>query len=97
MTEFTRAEKSLLLYFETCLVDSCGKVISAKMNEDDFKITKKWKEEKFIEFQRIPFNEINKNTPFPITHTIRFTNKAWELAHQYRRERAERMADTIGE
>ena len=90
-----KEEKSLLLYLEDCLVNNSGKVTGAKMNQTDFDIAKKWKEERIIDLQRIPFHDINKNKSFPETHTVRFSNKAWELAHKFRRERAERVIDTI--
>jgi len=95
MKEYSKNEKSLLLYLETCLVDNRGKVQSAHMNDIDFTITKKWKEEKLIEFRRVPYHEITTAGVFPQTHTIKFTDKAWKLAHQFRRERAEIHTDTM--
>lgn len=89
--KMTKDEKNLLLYFESCLVDHNGYVCGARINEDDIKIAEKWKEEKFISFGRIPFHEIKHNTQFPNTNWVRFTEDAWVIAHQLRKERSERM------
>jgi len=88
-------EQNLLMYLETCLVDYRGKVTGARMNSIDFDIAKGWIKDKLIEFQRIPFREINKESPFPVTHTVKFSSKAWEFAQQFRRERAEKSVDTM--
>ena len=95
MEEYSKDEKGLLLYLEDCLVNKRGKVTAARMNSIDFDIAKGWKEERLIDFQRIPFREIKRDTPFPETHSVRFTTKAWELAHKFRRERAEIAVDTL--
>jgi len=97
MKEYSKDEKSLLLYLETCLVDNRGNVTGVRMNDADFVIIKKWKEEGSISFQRVPFHEITTAGVFPQTHTIKFTDEAWKLAHKFRRERAERHTETIGE
>jgi len=83
------------MYLETCIVDHFGKVVGARMNEDDFDIAKRWNDEKFISFERIPFHDIKKNTPYPATHQVKLSDEAWKLAHQFRRERGERHVETI--
>ena len=88
-------EENLLLYFETCLVDNRGKVTGRRMNEIDFDIAKKWKKDGFIEFERIPFHDIDKTKAIPNTHTVRFSDKAWGIAFKLRRERAERHVKTV--
>ena len=93
--EFTKDEKSLLLYFETCLVDAYGRVAGACINKKDMEITKKFMALELIEFGRLSFKTIQKfrgNKLSQIyTHWVRFSDKAWKLAHKWRRERSERM------
>ena len=98
--EFSQKEKSLLLYFETCLVDTYGgKVQGARMNGEDIEIAKKFEQLGLIKFERIPFREIDRlrkklDMAIPYTHTVRFIDEdAWTLAHRWRRERAERCVN----
>lgn len=91
----TKDEKNLLLYFEDCLVNQSGYVCGVRMNKDDFEIAKKWNEEKFILFGRIPAHEIKRDTQFPNTNWVRFTEDAWVVAQQIRKERSERMIKKI--
>lgn len=96
--KMTKDEKNLLLYFETCLVDNTGHICGARMNKDDFNIAEKWNAEKFISFGRIPFHEIqNKPGGFPNTNWVQFTEDAWVIAHQLRKERSERMIKKLNE
>ena len=97
--ELNRNEVNLLLYVETCLVDSRGNIESARMNEADWKIMDDWKEKALIDFGRRPFNDI-RNRPVGTTaktHWVRFTVQAWQLAHKCRRERAERYVVNLEE
>ena len=93
------SKKSTLLYLETCLVDQRGRVESRRMNEEDFENIEKFKEEKLIDFGRIPFKELEKlnklSGPRTYTHWIKFTDRAWKLAHKFRREKAEKYVTTI--
>lgn len=92
----TKDEKSLLLYFESCLVNNRGQVQSVRMNIMDFGIAEKLDHEKLIKFDRIPFKEIEKQNSLPArTHWVQFTDKAWEIVHKLRRQRAERHVPTI--
>lgn len=98
--EFSRDEKSLLLYFETCLVDTYGgKVQGARMNGEDMLIAENFERLGLIKLKRIPFKEFEKlrkklNLYTPYTHTVRFISEdAWTLAHKWRRERAERCVN----
>jgi len=91
----TKDEKSLLLYFEICLVDCRGQVRSAKMNMADFRIAKDLSERGLIKFGRISFKEIKMVGPDPVTHWIKFTDRAWGIVHKLRRQRAERHVPTI--
>lgn len=95
MKQFNKDEQSLLMYFETKIVDNNGKVAGARMNDVDFEVAKRWNEQKFILFERIPFHNINKNKAIPDTHQVKFSDEAWKLAHKFRRERGERHVETI--
>lgn len=91
----TRHEKSLLLYLETCLVDQYGRVEAQRMNTEDFKIIDKFVKIDLIIFGRLAEKAIQRMRYGPdgkiYTHYVRFSAKAWELAHQFRKERSERM------
>lgn len=95
MNEMTKDQKSLLLYFETCLVDYHGRVEGCRINEADIEIAKQFAESKLIDFGRLSMKAIQKLRGDPhgriFTHYVRFSDKAWKLAHQFRRERSERM------
>ena len=98
-TELTRDEVSVILYFETCLVDRRGTFSTQQMNYEDFAIAKQWRKEGFISYGRIPYKELRArkvSTPFNYgTHRVQFTDAAWKTAHRERRIRAERNSDTI--
>lgn len=98
-TELTRDEVSVLLYFETCLVDRRGHFSTRQMNDEDFAIAKRWREEGFISYGRIPYKEIRAmKAGSPLTrstHWVQFTDAAWKIAYRERRIRAERNTDTI--
>lgn len=85
----THDEKSVLLYAESCLVDSRGLMKSVKMNAEDMNCLKRFKMEGLIDYGRIPFHEINHPTVFSNTHWVSFSEEAWTLVHNLRRERAE--------
>ena len=86
-----RRKKSLLLYFETCLVDNEGFVNGLRINQEEVEWAKTWVDSGLITFGRVLFKEIIFNN----THEVRFSDEAWNLAHQFRRERAEVRDDTI--
>lgn len=92
MSKFTLKEKSTLLYLETCLVDQYGRVDGRKLNDEDMTNILKFKEMGLIEFGRIVFARIKEMRKYGIhrTHWVRFSNKAWKLAHKWRKERSER-------
>ena len=98
-TELTRDEVSVLLYFETCLSDRRGTFSTRQMNEEDFAIAKRWREEGFINYGRIPYKELRaRKVGAPLTrstHWVQFTDAAWKKAYRERRIRAERHTDTI--
>lgn len=90
----TRDERSLLLYAETCVVDSGGLLVGARMNTDDIAALKKFSDLGILSCGRIPWKLIPKLMhPGPgmeYTHYVTFTDAAWSLVSRLRRERAER-------
>ena len=78
--EMDRDETSLLLYMEACLVDNRGKMNNTKLNDEDRLNMNHWRQLGFVKTSGL---------------WVEFTEEAWRLAHQLRRERAERHVDTI--
>lgn len=103
--ELCMDDVTLILYLETCLVDQRGMAQGIRMNDIDMDTVKTWREEGLIDFGRIPFHDVHKVNPgkslnagpFGVVHThwVRFTPRAWDIAHRFRRERAERHVDTL--
>ena len=87
---FNKDQTSMLLYLETCIVDNFGFAKGVSMNVTDIEIAKKWDDEGFLVFKRVPYDYL-KETERSNTHYVRFSDEAWKLAHKLRRERAERM------
>lgn len=90
----SKDERSLLLYFETCMVDNRGKVDGRRMNAADHEIVKEFVKQGLITFQRLPFKhitELKDKAQVNAHYWITFSDKAWELAHQERRNRSDRM------
>jgi hypothetical protein len=80
----SRDERSLLLYFETCVVDLAGRVDPRRMNEEDEVIANKWADKGFINYGRIASADHNSQGCL----WVEFSADAWSLAHQARRQRA---------
>ena len=93
----TKTENNLLLYLETRLVDHRGLVASAHMNAVDLDIAEAWSKSGFVGFGRRLFKDIEASakTGTPSTHWVAFTDEAWVIVHQARRERAERHVHTL--
>ena len=91
--EWTRHEKSILLYLETCLVDECGRVEGRRMNLEELKIINQWVTEGFVEFGRLSMKAIKKlrGGGKIYTHWVRFSKSAWKMAHEFRHQRSDRM------
>jgi len=83
LAEMSRDERSLLIFFETCLVDYCGRVNAQRMNQMDQEIADRWTEEGFIKFGRIASDYHNGQG----AHWVEFTGEAWKLAHAERHAR----------
>lgn len=86
LSEMTKDERSLLLFLETRAVDHAGKVQTAHMNADDFKIAASWDKTGFIKFGRVAFEDVNKFG----SHWCSLSEEAWALAASERKARAGR-------
>lgn len=85
--DLTKEEKSLLLFLEVCIVDRACIVNTVHMNEEDMYIAKKWDRDGLIQFGRVWSTEVKEGR----THYVIFSERAFELAHQERKERGERQ------
>ena len=88
LSEMTREERSLLLYLESCLVESRGRVNLQRTNNGDMTIIDKWNNEKFIKKGRIVIDKYMETSG---SMWVEFSNSAWELAHEERKNRSTRM------
>ena len=88
MAELTKDERSLILYLETCVVDRSGRVNAVHMNEDDFKLARKWADKGLIGFGRIVMQDHNQDGGNWVT----FTDAAWKMAHAERKAKGIRCA-----
>ena len=86
--EMSKDEKSLLLYLESRAVDHGGLVSSPQMNDEDRAIAKRWNEEGFLKYSRIPSYLLN--TAHGMSNCVELTDEAWETAAALRRARAEK-------
>ena len=86
-------EKSLLLYFESCLVEKRGRVNLEHMNDGDTDIMKKWTAEGFISTGRIRVDEYMQTSG---SMWVEFSDEAWILAHEERKDRSKRMIEKRG-
>ena len=89
LSEMTKDERSLLLYLESRATDQGGTVDARRMNKEDFDIAKRWNEDGFIEFGRVASCDLAIDR----TYWVVLTPPAWDLAHQERIARADRMWD----
>ena len=92
--EFSRQERSILLYAETCLVDNYGRMNQTRMNKEDFDNLDKMKAEGLLDYGRLPAKEIESYMKLlgrfqTATHWVSFTEEAWELVLIMRKARAE--------
>lgn len=97
---YSRAEKSILLYAESCLVDNLGRMSNIRMNEEDFENLKKLKEERLVDFGRLPFHEIERlskvfgRLTVP-THWVSFSDETWAIVWAMRKERADKGKEEL--
>ena len=82
---------SLLMYFETCVVDHGGLVDGRRMNADDFATAKLWCESGFTEFRRLKMSAVRHYaTCGHFNHRVILSDAAMAEAHNQRRLRAKR-------
>jgi len=86
LKNMTSDERSLLLYFETRMVDYGGLIDVKHMNNVDRDIADKWNEEGFIKSGRIKAHSI-----IIFGHWCEFSEEAWKLAHLERRAKCKRI------
>ena len=87
MSKMSKAEKSLLIFFEARATDYHGSVTGVSMNAEDFIIAEKWNEEGFVKFGRIATEHVNAKRG---GNWCKLSDEAWEIAHVLRKERANR-------
>lgn len=88
LSELSKDERSLLIYFESCSVDYGSKINALHMNAIDGEITERWNKEGFIGFGRIGISYITSDNR---TNWVTLSSLAWKLAHQERKERFKRI------
>lgn len=95
--ELTKDEASLLLYFESCLVDQSGKVKQCKMNSDDLLALASLKEKGLVsDFLALDEYFVEEqHTRYPDTHFVLLTDSGWAAASEERRARSKRMLSKI--
>ncbi len=93
LSEMSKEERALLLYFETCSVEYGGTVESRCMNEADFEVAGKWHASGFVDFGRITMKdcEYSRKHGRAFTHWVSLSPEAWDLAHQERKARFSRL------
>lgn len=88
LDEMLWAERNLLLFFETCVVDEAGAIDQRRMNKEDFVLARAWVEIGFlVSFERVRASDVLRNR----TYRVELSEKAWALAHAERRARYKRM------
>jgi hypothetical protein len=92
LSDMSKDERSLLVFFETCVVDQNGRVKIPHMNADDMEIAARWTTEGFVTFGRICAEDIGQASWG--THSVTLSDEAWTLAHAERRARAARSKQT---
>jgi len=95
LKDLTKNEKSLLLYLETRAVDHGGLVDIRQMNDEDVDTAMRWDKEVFVQYGRVCAADVQRlgSMRRKLTNWCLLSPKAWQLAHEERRARAERMWD----
>jgi hypothetical protein len=93
LKEMSKDERSLLLFFESACTERGGTFNPQHMNDNDRNIADKWKEEGFIDHGRICSDYIRKNPGFKNILWVLLGDEAWDLAHQERKARCQRLYD----
>lgn len=92
LSTMSRDERTLLLYLETRAVDHSGTVDTRRMDASWMESAKMWNDVGFIGFGRIMFHDAEA-LPAGVSHWVELSERAWQLAHLERRNRAKRMSD----
>jgi hypothetical protein len=97
---YTRGEKSILLYAESCLVDNLGRLASIKMNGEDLTNLEKLKAEGLLDYGRLPCAEIKRLSKFfnrltTPTHWVSFSDETWTIVAAMRKERADKGKEEL--
>lgn len=87
LEEMTKAERSLLLFFESAAVEKSGRFMGACVNSDDMAIADQWMKEGFITYGRIKAEFCNSMGQ----HWVHLSEAAHVLAADERKARAKRM------
>jgi len=96
--EMDRDEKSLLLYMESCSVDSNCKLNSQRMNEADFDNAEAWNKSGYVEFGRMSADSIiAQDSYYKNDHYVIMSEQAWKDAHLLRRARGARAIERLNE
>ena len=92
ITALTKVERSIILYAESCSVDYGGLLEGKRMNDDDLAALRKFQDAGLLSFGRVPAKLLRPLSDYGRnpTHWVTFTDDAWQLAHELRRERAAR-------
>jgi len=87
-------ETDLLCHLESHMVFKNGMINQDDLSQADRKQIEMWDDAGFIEIEKIPLPD-RHNGPVMFTHRLRFSDKAWELAHKFRRKIAQRTTPTL--
>lgn len=88
------AERSLLLFFESCCVEHGGLVDVRRMNQQDFETARRWSGLDFVKFGRVAADDIVSSHGYNGTHWCWLSDTAWGIAHAERLARARRLWDS---
>ena len=78
----TKNEESLLLFLEHTAVDQWGWIDNVKkLNADELIILQRWNESGFV-LSRRAIKELS------LTYAVKLSDRAWEIAHLLRKEKA---------
>ncbi len=98
--ELEPAQRNLLIYLESRMVDNNGLVDTRHMNDADVDIAKEWDKIGYIRFGRLKVAEMQRLGPERdppdydgSTHYVRLSVAAWVDAHAERHARSLRMVD----
>lgn len=110
-SRFTRDERNLLMYLETRLVDHQGLVNELQMNDEDRAIARRWNEEGFLQYGRVPAQFLGMRASSDRTARakktreffsregitwVRFSDQAWRFAARARQERSQAWIRQLG-